>query len=137
MHPYLLPSFDTVCIIHEIVLEEFGGLKGMPHPEYIESALYRPQNYMALESNCDIHLVAALILEGIARNHAFADGNKRTALISMLMVYNLNSDKKQRLSYDLHMNKKFEELVMGVVKEKPSIKRIRTELIKLIDEFSI
>lgn len=130
---FLIPSLDTVIEIHQVVVAVFGGLDGIPHPQYIEAAIMRPQSYMAYEEDCDIYLVAAIILDAIARNHAFADGNKRTALITMLMTYNLNSKKK--IGYSHHMNDKFEELVLSVAQNKPSIETTRTRLKKLLLEF--
>lgn len=134
---FFLPSFETVCEIHDIILDESGGLAGMPHPEYIQSALHRPQNYMDYDSDCDIHLVAALVLDGIVRNHAFADGNKRTALITMLMVYNLNSHrhKHNKMAYSLRMNSEFEALVVDVAEKRPDITALRSKLGALIEEF--
>ena len=129
-----LPNLETVLDIHTIVIDLYGGLHGVPHPEYIEAALMRPQHYMLFTPDCDIHLVAAILLDSIARNHAFADGNKRTALITMLMIYNLNGYKQLR--YDLHMNEKFEELVLDVTRKKPTISLLRVRLKNLILEFS-
>lgn len=129
---FSLPSHETILEIHEIVIDMYGGLKGVPHPEYINSSIARPQNYMSYQKNCDIHLVAALILNSIATFHAFADGNKRTALISMLMTYRLNDIE---LGYDLHMNSKFENLVLRVAHKKPSIASTRRSLVRLVKEF--
>lgn len=129
---YKLPSYETILEIHEIVIDSYGGLSGIQHPQYIESALARPQNYMKYQKNCDIHLVAALLLNSIATYHAFSDGNKRTALISMIMAYRLNNIN---LEYDLHMNKKFERLVLKVADKKPSIQSTRRSLMRLIKEF--
>ena len=129
---FRLPDFQLVVDIHDIVVAEFGGLKGLPHPEHIEAAIKRPENYMSYSENCDIHLVAALILDSLTRYHAFADGNKRTALMSMLFIYNLNGIE---LKFSLLTNEKFEKLVLEVVKNKPSILIIQNQLKKLIKEF--
>lgn len=130
---FILPSFDTVLGIHQIVIEEYGGLDGLPHPEYIHSAIARPQHYMTYSEECDIHLVSALILDGVARDHAFADGNKRTALLSMLMTYRMNG---VRLEYGLMMNEKFESLVLKVAQRKPSVQVLRSDLEKLVKQFT-
>ncbi len=130
---FRLPDYSTVIEIHTVVIDIYGGLKGVVHPELIKSALRRPEMYMSYDENCDIHLVAAIILESIARHHAFADGNKRTALLTMLMTYNNN---KVDLSYDLHLNQKFEKLVLDVATKKLTIKQIRNRLQKLVEEFS-
>jgi len=130
---FKLPSFETILGIHQLVIVGYGGLEGVPRPELIHSALARPQHHMAYSSECDIHLVAALILDGIARDHAFADGNKRTALLSMLMTYRLNAIN---LEYSLMMNKKFEALVLKVAQDKPDITKLRTELSELVHTFT-
>lgn len=130
---FKLPSFETIVEIHSVVIDLYGGFDGFPHPKTIEGALARPKHYMSYEKECDIHLVAALILDSIARNHAFSDGNKRTALITMLMTYRLNGIT---LEYNLHMNEKFEELVLRVAQKKPSIKETREKLQKLVEEFT-
>lgn len=129
---FSLPSFDTVLEIHEIMLEFYGGLEGSPHPEYIESALARPRHYMAYSDECDIHLVCALILDSIARNHAFSDGNKRTALVTMLMTYRLNGIE---LSYDLRTNNELEELALMIADDKEKkvpISLVRTKLLSIV-----
>ena len=71
-------------LIHERVLEKDGGSHGLRDANLLESALMRPQNlYMYGES--DIFELAASYAEGIARNHAFVDGNKRTAFQTAVM----------------------------------------------------
>jgi len=54
-----------------------GGLPGVPNPHLIESALARP--YAGYYPR--IWQKAAALVESMARNHGFADGNKRTTLI--------------------------------------------------------
>lgn len=130
---FKLPDKLTVLEIHSIVIEGFGGLNGVPHSEYIDSTLGRPQHYMAYAKNCDIHLVAALILHGFTKNHAFADGNKRTALLTTLFTYNKNGVK---LDYSLSLNKRFERLVLDIAQDKVlDIKIIRQRLRILIHAF--
>jgi len=64
--------------IHEGVIEIGGGAHGLRDAALLESALARPQNLHAY-GETDIFELAASYAEGIARNHAFVDGNKRTA----------------------------------------------------------
>lgn len=131
---FVLPSADAVLEIHEIVINQYGGLHGVPHPDRIKAALQRPQTYIDYQKEYDIHTVAALLLDSIARNHAFADGNKRTALLVMLMTYNLNNVTKLR--YNLHMNNAFEELVLYVTTKKPTIETLQAKLKDLVTEYS-
>jgi death on curing protein len=130
---FKLPDFETVLEIHNVILELYGGLAGVPHPGYIEMAIHRPQTYMSYDRHCDLHLVAALILDSIARYHAFADGNKRTALLTMLFVYNRNNVK---LSYSLHVNRRFEKLVLDVAEKELPIKQIRLRLKRMVRDFA-
>ena len=69
---------QLVELIHEGVIEIGGGAHGLRDPALLESALARPQNLYAY-GETDIFQLAASYAEGIARNHAFVDGNKRTA----------------------------------------------------------
>ncbi len=63
-----------------------GGASGVRDPGQLESALFRPQTgYYA-----DLIAEAAALWESLSQNHPFIDGNKRTALSSMLMFLNLN-----------------------------------------------
>jgi len=64
--------------IHDMCIAEQGGSPGIRDEGLLESALARPQNSYAYGEN-DIFLLAAAYAEAIARNHAFVDGNKRTA----------------------------------------------------------
>lgn len=69
---------QLVEYIHEGVIEIGGGAYGLRDAALLESALARPQNLQAY-GETDIFELAASYAEGIARNHAFVDGNKRTA----------------------------------------------------------
>lgn len=132
---YKLPLFETVIEMHDAILAAYGGLKGIPHPEYIEAAIKRPETYMQYDERCDLYLVCALILDSLTRYHAFADGNKRTALTALLFTYNINAPDN-KLHYGLMMNAKFEELVLDVAKIKPPIVDIRARFKELVEAFS-
>ena len=69
---------QQVEFIHEAVIEMGGGSHGLRDAALLESALARPQNQHAY-GETDTFLLAASYAEAIARNHAFVDGNKRTA----------------------------------------------------------
>lgn len=64
--------------IHECVIEIGGGSYGLRDGALLESELARLQNLQAY-GETDIFQLAASYAEGIARNHTFVDGNKRTA----------------------------------------------------------
>jgi death-on-curing protein len=69
---------QQVEFIHEAVIDMGGGAHGLRDVALLESALARPQNQHAY-GEIDTFLLAASYAEGISRNHAFVDGNKRTA----------------------------------------------------------
>lgn len=65
---------------HEEQLAEHGGAIGIRDPNMLESAMARPLNLVAYGEPDAAELAAAYAF-GIARNHPFVDGNKRTAAV--------------------------------------------------------
>ena len=82
-------STDLVISIHEEQLRQFGGPPGLRDQGLLESALGRPQNKYAFESE-DLAGLAAAYGFGLVRNHAFLDGNKRIAFLAMVTFLGLN-----------------------------------------------
>jgi len=80
---------DLVLAIHEQQLRLFGGPPGVRDLGALESALGRPRNRWAYEGS-ELPQLAAAYAFGIARNHPFVDGNKRTALLSIITFLGLN-----------------------------------------------
>lgn len=66
--------------VHDRQLSEHGGGAGVRDPGALESALARPRNRWAYGEN-DLCRLAAGYAFGVARNHPFVDGNKRTAWV--------------------------------------------------------
>lgn len=81
---------SVVYAIHEEQLAEHGGIAGVRDEGLLSSALARPQNSAAYGENPDAAALAAAYAFGIARNHPFLDGNKRTAFVVMELFLNLN-----------------------------------------------
>jgi death-on-curing protein len=69
----------VVLALHSEQLSEHGGSGGIRDEALLDSALAKPQNLFAY-SEPDLFDLAASYASGIAQNHAFIDGNKRTAL---------------------------------------------------------
>ncbi|MEM7318160.1 MAG: type II toxin-antitoxin system death-on-curing family toxin [Pseudomonadota bacterium] len=69
---------QQVVFIHEAVIEMGGGSPGLRDAALLASALARPQIQHA-NGETDTFRLAAGYAEAISRNHAFVDGNKRTA----------------------------------------------------------
>lgn len=77
--------------IHERQLAEHGGGIGVRDEALLESALARPQQLFAYgDPPPDIAALAASLAFGIARNHPFVDGNKRTAHVCYFAFLALN-----------------------------------------------
>jgi len=82
-------DIDIVLDFHAEQLALFGGADGIRDRGLLESALARPLNKFAYGETSMAGLAAAYGF-GIARNHPFVDGNKRTALVSMIVFLGLN-----------------------------------------------
>lgn len=78
-----------VLIIHERSLAHHGGAEGIRDSGALESALALPQNLSLYESP-SLSELAANYLFGIVKNHAFVDGNKRTAWVTARTFLALN-----------------------------------------------
>ena len=86
----------TVYAVHDRQLAEHGGLDGIHDQGVVESALARPQN-RAVYDNPDAAALAAAYAYGLARNHGFTDGNKRTAWVVARLFL---ADNGCRLRFD-------------------------------------
>src|SRR5215467_3237929 len=80
---------QMVVAIHDEQLAIFGGSAGLRDRALLESALGRPRNKWAYEKS-ELATLAAAYGYGIARNHPFVDGNKRTALLAIYTFLGIN-----------------------------------------------
>lgn len=80
---------DVARAVHDRQLAEHGGLGGIKDVGLLESALARPINRHGY-GEADLCAPAASYAFGIARNHPFADGNKRTAWVMARLFLKLN-----------------------------------------------
>lgn len=80
---------EVVLAAHDEQLAEHGGASGVRDLGLLQSALARPQNLCA-HGEPDAAALAAAYAYGIARNHPFADGNKRTAAVAALVFLDHN-----------------------------------------------
>ena len=109
-------------------LAEHGGGAGIRDDGLLESALQRPENKMAY-GEPDIADLAAAYAYGIARNHPFIDGNKRTALVASrtFLLYNgyqITATQEDRL-------RTFLSLADGSLSEDQLAAWFRQHLLKL------
>jgi death on curing protein len=82
-------SIEAVVEINRAVV----AITGEPHllrdPGLLESALARPRNFFGFGEE-DIVVLAVLLMAGIARAHAFTQGNKRTCFVAMVQFLKSN-----------------------------------------------
>ena len=100
MHEF--PTIGEVVTIHKIVVSEFGGSQGLRDTGALESALLRPQ----LGYYNDLLEEAAALMESLAMNHPFVDGNKRTAFFATDAFLRMNGqfiDCDDQDAYDFFM----------------------------------
>ena len=95
-------SKESVLAMHARQLAEHGGGTGVRDEGLLISALQRPQNKAAYESP-DLAELAAAYGFGIARNHPFVDGNKRTALVAsrtflIINGFQIGANKEEKLN---------------------------------------
>ena len=93
MPPRIYPTVAEAIEIQRILIDEFGGLHGIRDRSLLESAIFRAQNghYAGVIEE------AAALMESLAKNHAFIDGNNRISFVlTDIMIesngYSLNVD---------------------------------------------
>jgi len=82
-------TYDQVIAVHSLQLRRFGGAPGLRDEGLLRSALERPANKWHYEQT-DLPALAAAYAFGLAKNHAFVDGNKRIAFMSMVIFLRRN-----------------------------------------------
>jgi len=85
-------SERAIRFLHSQVMTEFGGPDGVRDAGLLASALARPRNLATYGAPSLAELAASLGF-GLARNHPFIDGNKRTALASIDVFLRLNGHR--------------------------------------------
>lgn len=91
MHDWKWIDEDTALMLHQMSIQNYGGLDGIRDIGLLQSALARPQNIAAYGA-ADIFLLAAAYGFGIARNHPFLDGNKRTAFLCCIAFLRMHGE---------------------------------------------
>jgi death-on-curing protein len=82
-------AYEQVIAIHSRQLRRFGGAPGLRDEGMLRSALERPVNNWQYEQ-ADMPVLAAAYAFGLAKNHAFVDGNKRIAFMTMVAFLRKN-----------------------------------------------
>ena len=94
---------ETVTAIHYRQISEHGGGEGVRDAGLLSSAMARPKNLLAYtKPRPDLAALAAAYAYGIARDHPFVDGNKRTGLVAartFLLLNGVNLEASQDEKY--------------------------------------
>src|SRR2546425_12943812 len=85
-------TYDQVIAVHSRQLRRFGGAPGLRDEGLLRSALERPANKWHYEQAGLAELAAAYAF-GLAKNHAFVDGNKRIAFMTMVTFLRKNGGR--------------------------------------------
>lgn len=80
----------VVEAVHLDQIREHGGVGGLRDEDLLEAALARPKHKWAYRRQPDLAMLAAAYWSGLARNHAFRDGNKRVAFLTAVIFLELN-----------------------------------------------
>lgn len=97
---------DEVVMMHEILIQKFGGSKGLRDRNQLEAAMLRPQSGYYTDT---IHQAAALF-ESLLMNHPFVDGNKRVAFAVTDVFLRLNGYRLKTHSRDAY------PMIIGFIK---------------------
>jgi len=79
----------ALCLLHDESVAEHGGAPGLRDEGLLESALARPLNLVAYGAP-DVFELAAAYGVGLAKDHAFVDGNERVAFLAVGLFLALN-----------------------------------------------
>ncbi len=108
---------ETVVAIHHRQISEHGGSEGLRDEGLLASALARPQNLLAYaQPRPDLAALAAAYAFGIARDHPFVDGNKRTSLVAARTFLLLNGVNLEASQDEKYLT--FLELAQGTLTEE-------------------
>lgn len=114
--------------IHDRQLAEHGGGSGMRDEGLLDSALARPQQRHAYgEPPPDMADLAASLAYGLARNHPFVDGNKRTAAVLCEVFIELNGG--QLVADDLELYPQYIGLAEGSLDETEFARWLRERIV--------
>lgn len=83
-------SSSAVVDQNDVVVRATGEPHALVHPDLLESAIERPRSHFIYGQVDDVLELATVLLFGIAQNHPFQQGNKRTALTAARAFMRMN-----------------------------------------------
>ena len=116
-----------VYAVHDMQLARHGGVAGLRDKNAVESALGRAQQLCAYgEPVPDVAALAAAYAYGLARNHGFSDGNKRTAWVIARVFLADNEERLEFTQIDaIHV---MQEVAAGTLSEQQLAQWFRLRL---------
>lgn len=113
-------SYQYVIEVHDQLIAEYGGRRGILNEGLLRSALEMPKAcFNGKELHRTLFDKAAAYLFHFIQNHPFLDGNKRTASMIAMVFFSSNSKKEVSIS-----DAEYQELILGVAQGKVSKKEI-------------
>ena len=89
MNEWVWVPLAALHVVHDRQIARHGGAPGTRDPTLLQMGCARPLNRAAYE-DVDVFVIAAAYAYGIAKAHAFVDGNKRTAFVAAFTFLRLN-----------------------------------------------
>mgnify|MGYP003502989379 FL=1 len=123
-------EIDVALAYHNRQIAEHGGTEGLRDEGLLLSALARPQNLNGFGEDVDLAALAASYAFGIAKNHPFLDGNKRTALVVSVAFLNLNGFDFDEGPVETY--RQFYDLAQGVLSEEELAKWYRKVIFPIV-----
>jgi death-on-curing protein len=121
-------DLEFIELIHDQIIDESGGSKGFHDKKLVESALARPvQSAFGKDAYASLFEKAAALLDSLANNHGFRDGNKRTAMAAAIYYLSLFS-----ITITI-TNKEYETFMLHVVNNNPLVAEISAWLEHHVD----
>jgi death-on-curing protein len=118
---------ETVIAIHYRQISEHGGGEGLRDEGLLSSAMARPKNLLAYSKpRPNLAALAAAYAYGIAHDHPFVDGNKRTALVAARTFLLVNGADLEATQDEKYLT--FLELAKGTLTEEQLADWIRKRI---------
>jgi death-on-curing protein len=112
-------SPKQVLLIHDEMIEAYGGSHGVRDESLLESAIFQPYaSYGGVDLHPTIFDKAATMLRSLIKNHPFVDGNKRTAIVSAQVLLEENGHVFKASIKDTY------RFLLSVVNENLSVEKI-------------
>jgi len=112
-------SVQDVLLLHNLAIDEFGGSHGLRDYRLLESAVLRPQStFGGKDLYPNVFLKGAALVHSLLLNHMFVDGNKRTAMFSVMEFLELNGYRFTATQ------KEVVDTALWIENEKPEIEEV-------------